>query len=481
MIPPAMFKSKSDKQESEEAAGAPSRMNLFRDGKKGPELRALYSSIWRLAWPVLLSESVYSVVTLINRVVVSQLGEKAYNSVNVGLMVFLVIITVIASVAVGTTALVAQFWGAGDRKRAGHVLQQSLMFGSILSIVIAALGMPLSMVIYHLLGTDEETIRMGSRFLIWLFLALPFLAPGFYMAAALRGAGDTKTPMAVGLFMGILSLFLSYSLVLGRLGMPRLEVLGAALAIGGAFSTFSVILTVLFAANKTVLKIPREGWRLDFKTGASIFRIGIPAAVEWTLIQFGILVYVFLIYRYGEAAAAGYFTGITILTIAQTPAFGLQIAATTLVGQAVGARDIERAESTFRHCILLGFLLMAAIGCVTYLVATPAVLSRLFSELTADSITFTRTYVFLLVFALPLMGIAFTIAGGLRGAGNTVPPLIASSVGVYGGRILFAMAVYYLLHPPVFVIWCSMFPDLILRIAIMAVSLNAGKWKKAKV
>jgi len=456
-------------------------MNLLDDPLSGPERRALYGSIWKLSWPVFMSEGIHSAVGMISGVIVGQLGEKAYNSVNVGLMVFMLIVTVIASIGVGTTALVAQSWGTGNRERAGQVLQQSLLFGALLTLTIALLGMPLSRMAYSLLGADQETVILGSQYLFWLFAALPLLAPGFFMAAALRGAGDTKTPMVVGIFIGFVSLLLSYGLILGRLGMPRLETLGAALAIDVAFTLYSLIMAALFLFNRNVLKLPPSGWRLDFPLGASIFKIGIPSALEWILIQLGILIYVFIIYRYGNAAAAGYFTGIAILAFAQTPAFGTQVAATILVGQAVGARDFGRAESVFRHSILLGFVLMAAVGGLIYIVFTPVTLSWLFGKLTAESIAYSRTYITLLVFVLPFMGIAFTMAGGLRGAGDTVPPLIASSIGVYGGRILLAMGVYYLFHPPVMIIWFSMFPDLILRIAIMSVRIASGKWKRAKI
>ncbi|MBN1613101.1 MAG: MATE family efflux transporter [Deltaproteobacteria bacterium] len=473
--------SKPDFLTSDGTAGKPEPMDLFRDPMGGPELRALYGSIWKLSWPVFLSEGIHSVVSMINRVIVSQLGEKAFNSVNVGLMVFLLIITVIAAVAVGTTALVAQSWGAGDRRKAGQVLQQSLLFGLLLTLVITLLGMPLSRITYYLLGADQETVTLGSQYLFWLFAALPLLAPGFFMAAALRGAGDTKTPMIVGIFMGLVSLLLSYGLILGRLGMPRLETLGAALAIDGSFTFYTLVMAILFLFNRNVLKLPVSGWRLDLRLGASIFKIGIPSALEWILIQFGILIYVFIIYRYGNAAAAGYFTGIAILAFAQTPAFGIQTATTILVGQAIGARDFGRAESAFRHTTFLGFILMAAIGGLIYFAFTPTTLSWLFGKLTAESIAFSRLYVVLLVFVLPLMGIALPMAGGLRGAGDTVPPLIASTVGVYGGRILLAMGAYHLFHPSVLVIWCSMFPDLILRIAIMALRLASGRWKRAKI
>jgi putative MATE family efflux protein len=456
-------------------------MNMLKDPLGGPERLALYGSIWKLSWPVFMSEGINSAVGMISGIIVSQLGEKAYNSVSIGLMVFMLIITIIAAIAVGATALVAQSWGMGNRERAGQVLLQSLLFGLVLTLALALAGMPLSRMTYYLLGADHETVTRGSQYLFWLFAALPLLAPGFFIAAALRGAGDTRTPMVVGIFMGIVSLMLSYGLILGRLGMPRLETLGAALAIDGAFTFYSLTMVILLFSRRSVLKLPTTGWRLDFRLGASIFKIGIPSALEWILIQMGILIYVFIIYRYGNAAAAGYFTGIAILAFAQTPAFGTQVAATILVGQAIGAGDVSRAESAFRHSILLGFVQMAAVGGLIYIVFTPVSLSWLFSRLTAESIAYSRTYIVLLAFVLPLMGIAFTMAGGLRGAGDTVPPLISSSIGVYGGRILLAMGAYYLFHPPVMIVWLSMFPDLILRIAIMSVRIASGKWKHARI
>jgi len=463
------------------------RMDLFHDGVSGRERREIHREIWRLAWPAFLGQGINAVVMVIARVIVGQLGEEAYNGVNVGIMVFFVIITVVAAVGVGTTALVAQAWGSGDKKKAGSVLQQSLIFGFALTVIMAVIGPPLAALIYNLIGADPKTVALGTQFLSVLFVAIPVMAPGFFLAAALRGAGDTRTPMIIGVIMGVLSIFFSYGLILGRFGLPRLETLGAALAIDGAFFAFTLILAALFMFNKVMLKIPRRGWRPDFKVGLAIFRIGMPSAAEWVLIQIGIIAYIFVIYRYGNEAAAGFFTGAAVLAFAQTPAFGFQTASTTLVGQMVGARDFGKAESAFRNCVFMGFMLMAEIGAILYFVATPELLAALFDKLSPESIAYARTYTILIIFVMPLMGVSFTIAGGLRGAGDTVPPLIASTVGVYGGRIVCAFAVYYLgswlLHhpPPIILVWGSMFPDLILRIALMAVRLASGKWKVVKV
>ena len=461
--------------------GPPVRMKLFRDTLDGPELKDLYRSIWYLSWPVFVAQGLRSVVLFISRAIVGQLGDQSFNSVNIGLMVFMIIITIIAAVAVGTTALVAQYWGAGDRRKAGQVLQQSVMWGFLITVVIAVAGMPLTRLMFHVLDADQKTITEGTEFIVWLFVALPLFAVGFFLAAGLRAAGDTRTPMWAGIVMSLLSVFFSYGLVLGKFGLPRMETRGAALSIDITFFSFTVFLGVLFLANKTVIKLPLRGWRLDIKTGLQIFKIGLPSATEWILIQLGILIYIFIIYRYGTEAAAGYFTGIALLNFAQAPAFGFQTAAATLVGQAVGAKEVRRAESAFRHCALLAFGLMIIIGAGIFVVATPDVLSRVFGKLSTASIDYARTFAILLVFVMPLMGISFSTAGGLRGAGDTMAPLIASTIGVFLGRVLIAEIVYTLFHPPIFIIWFSMYPDLLMRIVIMAIRLKSGKWKRGKI
>jgi len=287
--------------------------------------------------------------------------------------------------------------------------------------------------------------------------------------------------MLAAIFMAAMALFLSYGLVLGNLGMPRLGILGAALGIGGSFACFTAFLAFLFAANRTVLKLPLQGWGLDTGIGSTMFRIGIPAGMQMMLVQLGMLIYIFVIFDYGHEAVAGYFTGMAIFVFAQAPCQGFMVASATLVGQAVGARDFKRAESVFRHCAVMSFCFMVAIGVSVYCLATPSNLSILFSKLSAETMVHARTFIVLLVIAMPLMGVVFSTTGGLRGAGDTVPPLIAAGTGMYGGRISAASGMVALFHPPVAVVWCSMFPDYFLRIIIMAARLKSGKWKKARI
>ncbi len=456
------------------------QMTLFRDTLTPAERKKLNRDIFRISMPVFIGGGINAFVGLTTRVFISDLGELAYNSINLCMTVFFMIILVLVAISVGTTTLIAQNWGKGQKERAGEIVNQSLILCLLLGIFIALVGFVTRDVFFRLMGMDTEMAEVGEQFLNWLYLGLPVITPGFFLAAALRGAGDTRTPMKAGLVMSGVSLVLSYGLILGNLGMPRLEGMGAALAINGSFLAYTLFQAFAVFSNRTVLKVSLKKWHLDYRTTLSILKIGLPSAGEWTLIRFGFMFYIMVVTYYGSEVLAGFFIGIAIFTLTQSLTQGIQVAATTMVGQAVGSRNFARAESIFRQTTLIGSAIMAFCGIIWALGANKTVLLFFFNELSPASIDYARDYILILCLVMPLMGASFAIAGGLRGAGATVGPLAAAAVGVYG-RIAFAFIIYYLIHPSIYVIWCAMFPDLIIRILMMGIQLKSGGWKTAKV
>ena len=456
-------------------------MKLFSDNLTRPQRKKLTLEILRMATPIFIGGGINALVGFSTRIFISELGDLTYNSINLCLEVFFMIVLVLIAISVGTTTLVAQYWGAGNQEEAGEVLKQSLILSLALGVFVSICGLLTRKILFQLLGMDGEMVEIGSQFLFWLYLGLPFFTPGYFLAAALRGAGDTRTPMIAGLVMSAVSLVFSYGLIQGELGLPRLEHVGAALAIVFSFLAFTVFQVVAIFTGQTILKVPLRGWRLDYLTELAIIKIGLPSAAEWTLIRVGFLIYILVVSFYGPEALAGFFTGIAIFTLTQSLTQGLQVAATTMVGQAVGARDFPKAESIFRITTLIGFTFMAICALFFAIGANTTTLYFLFRKLDPLSIVYARRYILLLCLVMPLMGASFAVAGGLRGAGKTVGPLVAAASGVYGGRIAFAFMAYYLFQPSVYIIWCSMFPDLIIRLLIMLNQVKSESWKTVKI
>lgn len=213
----------------------------------------------------------------------------------------------------------------------------------------------------------------------------------------------------------------------------------------------------------------------------SLFKIGMPSAAEWMLVQLGVIIYVPVVTHYGNDALAGFFAGMALPAVVQSMVLGFQTATNSLVGQMIGANNLSKAEDVFRRSAFLAMITMAVLGAISFCFALSPLFTIFFEDLNPDSLAYGRLLVFLLALAMPLMGISFSMAGGLRGSGNSMLPLIASTIGVYLGRVAVAFAVYHLFHPPIYVVWCSMFPDLIARIAIMAMGIKSGRWKNMKL
>jgi putative MATE family efflux protein len=463
---------------SESSSGL--RVSLFREHASRDDLRYIRSEIWRLGWPVLVGQGLNHTVVLASRVMVNTLGEDALAGVGIGQMILFALITVLGAVGIGVVALVARSVGAGDKEEAGRVLKQSLIVGFMFSAMLTVIGLLSSRAIFRALGSEPEVVDQGATFMNVLFLGLIPMSLGFFIGAGLRGAGDTRTPMFIGIGMNVVNIILQYVLIFGKFGFPEMGVIGAALGILISFVLASVTFFLLFPLKFAVIPMRLRGWRIHWDIVWRIFRVGIPTALEWELLQIGLIVFISIVNGYGTGAAAAYIIGISIFPFAQLPAFAFATATTTLVGQSLGAKSMMRAEASFRQNMRLAFLSMSVFGVLLFI--TAGVLIRtIFPSDNPDTIRLAVFYVRLIAATQPLMAMGFTISGGLRGAGDTVPPMIAQATGMYLGRIGLAFIAWKLLQAPVEWVLVSMFPDHLLRITIVIIRFLSGKWKRVKV
>jgi putative MATE family efflux protein len=456
------------------------RVSLFKESASRDDLRYIRSEIWRLGWPVLVGQGLNHTVVLASRVMVNTLGDEALAGVGIGQMILFALITVLGAVGIGVVALLARSVGAGDKDEAGRILKQSLLVGALFSAVLSVVGILSSRAIFRALGSEPEVVEQGSRFLNVLFMGLVPMALGFFISAGLRGAGDTRTPMFVAIGMNLVNIILQYVLIFGKFGFPELGVIGSALGIVISFVMASITLLLLFPLKMSVIPMRLRGWGIQWGTVWRILRIGIPTALEWEMVQIGLIVFISIVNGYGTTAAAAYVIGITIFPFAQLPAFAFATATTTLVGQSLGAESIIRAEASFRQNMRLAFVLMAFFGAFLFL-AAGVIIQNIFPSDNPETIRLAVFYVRLIAITQPLMAIGFTVSGGLRGAGDTVPPMIAQATGMYLGRIGLAFIAWKILDTPVEWVLVTMFPDHFIRISIVTIRFLTGKWKAVKV
>ena len=255
------------------------------------------------------------------------------------------------AIGVGTTALVARSWGAGQREEASRITSASLMFGGLVGLVLMIFGMLFSHQIAEVFGLDEHAAQLASRNIFWLSAFIIGFAIDIILSSALRAAGNAWTPLLFGLAVNLINLPLLYAFILGNFGAPRMGAAGAPFASGLSFVLCGAVLVVLWMRQKLTIKFfPGD----IFKKARyqRLLHIGYPVALEQLVLQFGFFLFMSLIgHYYGTEAFAAYNVGVNMLNAAMVVGSGFSIAGATLVGQHLGAGDVDgAARSGWRAC-----------------------------------------------------------------------------------------------------------------------------------
>jgi len=308
-------------------------------------------------------------------------------------------------------------------------------------------------------------------------LSEPFQGIFLMCASALRGAGDTRTPLWIGGLIDVIAIFLNYVLIFGKFGLPALGVDGSAIATLIAIALGGALFFWALSLRDSLLKFQwRRIWP-DFRLAWRILRIGNPAAIEQLVIQFGLLAYVAFVASYGEKPVAAYFIGVRILALSFLPGFGFSAAAATLVGQGLGAGDKAFSRRAGWETTYMSIAMMTGLGLLIYIFAHR--IAALFID-DAAVIGFTVTFMYALGAAQPLMAIDWTLTGALRGAGDSQFPLFASVAGFYGLRLaLTVLIVHY--GGSVTWVWWSLLADWAMRATLKSARFMSSHWENIEV
>ena len=457
------------------------RPEAAADGAQASQLPASVSaseaarpSIWQLAFPSILGNLSYTIVIIVQTKFVGELGAQALAAVGAGQRVFFAMQAILMAVSVGTTALVARAWGAGDYTEASRVTMASLVLASAFSLVVTVFGVFFAPSVAGVFGLDPHTLALAAENIRWLCIFNVAFAVNFILSAALRASGDAWSPLWISGAVNIINIPLLYLLVFGKYGFPEMGVAGAAVAAGLSFTVGGVLLLGLWMRQKFRVKHVGGGWWRVARL-RRLLDIGYPAAVEQVVFQTGFFIFLMIIGNfYGTEAFAAYNIGINMLMICMTVGFGFSIAGSTLVGQHLGANDHAGAERSGWRSAGMAMLAMGALGLLV--IAFARELATFFLGDEPLTITYTVQFTYLLGAMMPLLAIDFAIGGALRGAGDTRFPLMVTILGLLGVRCGLA-AIFTYMGLPVFWVYAALVGDYLLKGSLLIWRFHSGRWK----
>jgi len=301
---------------------------------------------------------------------------------------------------------------------------------------------------------------------------------GFLGSAALRGAGDTVTPLWIGVLVNLVNFGINVNLIFGNAVVPRLGVPGAAIGTSISYVVGALILLAILVRGRGRLKLHLSGSWVDMDTVRRIFRIGWPAALEQILLQVAFLLWVGMVVVFGTEILAAHQIGLRIQSFAFMPGFGFAIAATALVGQNLGARDAVAAEKSGWEAMKFSVAVMSVIAIVIFLLAEPIARGFIGDPVVVTwSVTFIRIH----AISIPAVGIFFAIDGALRGAGDTRFPLMTSLSGMYAVRLPLSLVFGFVLGWGIVGVWIPLVIEYYYRSVVIVNHFHRGKWKALRV
>lgn len=434
--------------------------------------------IWQLAWPTITLFATQALLGIVDLLFVASLGSEAVAAVGVATQVNFFAFALLAAVTGGTVAVVAREWGRRNLDEASRAsrcsVALSVVFGTLLMLSI-----PVSEAMVSLLGVAPPVAVLGGECLaILLAFSVPF-AIEFTLCQALRGAGDVRTPLLIGVATVVINAVADWVLIFGRLGAPALGAVGSAWASGFAYSVgLSVLLWLWWRGHLVIPAGPmRESisrllvWRL--------LRIGIPTALEQLAFQGGLLIFMTLVSGFGTPAISAYLIGVRILALCFVPGFGFAMAASTLVGQNLGAERPDLAARAGWRGMFGAVAVMGGVGLAIVVFAVP--ITALFGTTGAETTRLTVTFIYILGAAQPLMAMEFALAGGLRGAGDTRFPLYAILIGLFVVRLGASTLIALPFFGTVTAIWLCLLADYGVKAGLLTWRFASGRWKDVQV
>lgn len=450
-------------------------MEMKIASNKEIDRRGLYRLVFVLAWPAIIEMLLQMIVGLVDTAMVGRLGAEALAGVGLANQIMMLSTIVIGAIGTGNTALVARFIGAKDKVTAGKAAQQAINLAIGIAILVGSLlwflGDDLLALLFR--NTEPEVIALGGSYIKILALALVFNYCLMLINATLRGAGDTKTPMRITAIVNVFNISGNFLLIFGMGPFPALGVVGAAIATAFAQFIGGIIAFVqLHRTEKMVVNL--WPFKIDLAIIKRILNIGIPAAIEQGSMRLGQLLYTIMIASLGTVSYAAHQVALNAESISFNPGFGFALAATTLVGQRLGAGQIKEAERSGHASSHMAMILMSLIGVVFFFFS-----EQIVYIFTPDPAVVELAGICLKIVALsqPALAALMVYSGGLRGAGDTRGILWITLAGFIGVRLGFTYLFAFGLNLGLVGAWIAMSVDLYFRAILMWLRFKRGQWK----
>ncbi|MBQ8201913.1 MAG: MATE family efflux transporter [Clostridia bacterium] len=439
--------------------------------------------IMTLAWPTMLEQLMQTAVQYIDTAMVGSLGTQATAAVGATTTVGWLIGGTVSALGVGFLSFIAQACGAKDRAAASRAAAQAVIAAAASGVLFTAVTLGLSGLVPVWMQVEESIRPLASRYFFILYLPMLPRAATIIFGTILRAAGDTKTPMKVGVWVNVINVVLNFLMIYPTRPMTFFGltftmpgagwgVVGAAIASAIAVTVGGIYITVVLWRHPLVS--PRgQRFRPDWQILRPTLRVAIPNMFQRFGTSLGYVAFAAMINALGEVATAAHTIANTVESAFYIPGYGMQTAAATLAGNAYGANDRNRMESLARMFIPIEIGLMILSGGLLY--AFAPMLMGLFS--TEEAVIGLGTTVLRMVaVSEPFYGFSIIVEGMMQGVGRTRQPFVFNIIGMWLVRIVGTFVCTAVLGMGLVSAWACMIAHNLLLFVLFLRCYVRGSW-----
>lgn len=428
-------------------------------------LQEIRKKIYSMILPITIASVLEMATGLVSMAMIGRIGGDssiAVDAIGISSRITQIVWALFKGITTGAAVFVAQAYGANNHRKLKQVIKQTIISSIILVIILQLIIYFNSNQLLGIFNPSEYLMQNAVLYLKTVSFGLPFLTIMLAVAASLQGMGNAKTPMIIGFIVNIINIILSYLLIFGNLGMPALGLKGAAIATVSAQICGALLGLYVLLSNNGVLssEINKNFFKVDIKQVFEIYKVGIPASMESIFWQIAAIILTKAILTFGETTFAAHQFGLQAESISYVPAAGFGVAATTFIGQALGAKNKEQGKAYLKET-LKGVILVTCF-CSAILVFFPKMLMSMLTP-NVEIINLGAKYLIIMGLVQLPQNISGVINGALRGAGYTRVPMYIAAAGLWGLRVPFTLTFTYIFHLSIIVIWIVMGIDLIFR------------------
>ena len=424
------------------------------------------NKILALAIPATIENVLQTAVGFIDALMISKIGLVAVTAVGIANTILNVYLALFIALGVGASALIAQKIGAKRPDEAQKVTNQAVMLTLAVSLLLGIISIVFGESLLRVMGASEAVLQEALQFFMVVGGGALFMGLMTIFGSILRATGDTKSPMKISVVVNIGNVVIDYILIFGLGPIPALGVLGTAIG---------TVLSRGLGCWLLYRKVQQSESPVDhaslFNSGnyRPLVNLSIPATLERLVMRLGQVLYFGLIVSISAKTFAAHSIAGNIESFTYMPAYGLATAATTLVGNAVGAGESQQAKRYGYSAAKYGVIFMSLLGVVLFFGAP------FFASLfTSDQEALRQIVIALRIdaFAQPGLAISLITTGALQGMGDTKSPLYSTAFGMWGIRVVGVIVLSKYLGLGIVGIWLSIAIDLYLRSLFLVYKFN---------